>query len=172
MIAHKILAYDNPEDTLACSGYIFFRKFCEQHNIEVDNIEDTNTFNNIYHKAQSRKGYLNGMYGKHHSEASKVSMKQNRTKHEWTAEERLKQSSHSSNSNWYTNGYIETFTSSPPEGYYLGRKLGTGKGSKNSQALKCYVYNADKRLLEVCDCINSAGLKYGLKDREAKRHTG
>ena len=172
LCAHKILAYDNPNHPIACSGYIFFRKFCEQHDLVVDNIEDIESFNNIYHVAQSRKGTLNGMYGRHHSEVSKTLMKQNYKKHEWTVEERLNRSNWSSKSKWYTNGDSETFTSSPPEGYYLGRKPGTNKGGKNSQALKCYVYNIDKQLLEVCDCINVAGLKYGLKDREAKRHTG
>ena len=172
LIAHKILAYDNSDNSLACSGYIFFRNFCEQHKLTTDNIEDIEAFNKIYHKAQSREGTLNGMYGRHHSEATKVLMNQNHIKHVWTPEERLKQSGRASSSRWYTNGCFETFASSPPKGYYLGRKPGTNKGSKNSQALKCYVYNIDKQLLEVCDCINVAGLKYGLKDREAKRHTG
>lgn len=173
LIAHKFLAYDNPDNPIACSGYIFFRKFCENHNISVDTIENEDLFNHIYHVAQSRPKELNGMYNRNHSKESKILISKNHRNHDWTQEERIAQSKRSSASKWYTNGEKEIFTSQlPPEGYYLGRKPGTNIGGKNAMAIKCYVYNKNRQLVDICDCINQAGLKYGIKNREAKKHTG
>lgn len=172
LLAHKILAFDNQNNALACSGYIFFRKFCENNNLQIDNIKDDLVFNHIYHTAQSRKGSLNGMYDKKHSEETKQLMSKNYKKRVYTNDERLRISKRSSVARWYNNGSTEVFTQSPPDKYKVGRLPGTNVGGKNAAAIKCYVYDINKQLLDICECINYAGLKYGLKDREAKKHTG
>lgn len=172
LIAHKILAEDNVDDNRVCGAYIILSKFCKRFNIELDLPEDT--FNQIYHSAQGHPGEENGMYNKNHTVESRLKMSNyasNRTK-----EHRIKLSKaasiRSQNSKWYTNGILEKFTYKCPDGWHEGRKPGTNSGSKNSMAIKCYVYDIDKNLLNIYDCINEAGKANGLKDREAKWHTG
>ncbi len=172
LIVHKILAYDNPEDPRACSGYVFFRKFCEKHNLEVEPIEDPALFNKIYSTGQSRPGSFNGMSGKHHSEETKSKMRVNHQYKEWTTDERIKVSVRSSKSRWYTDGTNEKFAIESPEGWHLGRKPGTGVGSKNAAAIKCYVYDESKNLVGTFGSIAEAEQSCGLKRNTAKRYTG
>lgn len=173
LIVHKILAYDNMTNTLACSGYIMFRKFCTQRHLNVDEIDDEEMFNKIYHIAQSRPGELNGMFGRTHSKDSILKILEHRDYSVFHSKEfKEKCSLRCKESRWYTDGINESFTTNPPEGWHEGSKPGTNCGGKNASAIKCYVYDENKNLLDICECINYAGLKYGLKNREAKGHTG
>lgn len=168
-IAHYLLAKENMNNYKLCIAWYRMNKTIDTGNIYIDSLE----YEKLKNTAQSRPGELNGMFGKYHSEKSKKQMSQNHDS-TWAKSEEGRQcrSEISKQSNWYTNGISETFSVICPDGWYKGRKPGTNVGGKNASAIRCYVYNLDKQLVDICECINYAGLKYGLADREAKDHTG
>ena len=170
-IAHYILAKNNLSDYKVCSAFTYMQKFNEKHKIDLDFI-NPNDYNKIYSAAQARNGCNNGMFGRNHSEKSRLLMSQNMHPHILTEEERKKRSYIAKNSRWYNNGVCETFSLTCPEGWWPGRKPGTNSGDKNAAAIKCAVYDSDKNYIATYGCINTAGKVFGLKNREAKKHTG